>query len=43
MTLVIGLCVSQPIVAIVCDFGCRDVGGESRLPPDQLQAPASKR
>ncbi len=42
MTLTIGLFVSQPNVAIVCNFSCRDVEGESRLPLDQLQAPASK-
>lgn len=30
MTPTIGLRVSQPIVPIVCNLGCRDVGGESR-------------
>ena len=43
MTLTIGLFVSPLHVAIVCDFGCREVGGKSRLPLDPLQAPASQR
>ena len=41
MTPFVGLNVSQPTVAIVCSERYRNVGGASRLPLDQLQAPAS--
>ncbi len=43
MTPLVGLCVSQPIVATVSSEGYRNVGGVSRLPLGQWQATASKR
>ena len=42
MTPFVGLIVSRPIVATVCNASYRKVEGASRLPLGQWQAPTSK-